>query len=65
MRKDLLKYFNAVVVDSAYEGILWLKFECKFTNFGFTVCACYLPPENSTYVRNHHEFFDTPSTNVY
>ena len=65
VRNDLLKYFNVDVLNSAYEGILWLKFECKLTNFCFSVCACYLPPENSTYVCNHHEFFDTLSTNVY
>ena len=53
------------------EGIIWIKFECKqtffffFFFFFFTICACYFPPENSTYVCTPHEFFDTLKVNEY
>ena len=64
VKKELSKNFNIDILDSTFEGILWLKFECKQTGFGFSICACYLPPENSTYVCNPHEFFNTRATNV-
>ena len=52
VKKELFKKFNIDILDSTFEGIIWLKFECKQTRFCFSTCACYLPSETSIYVCN-------------
>ena len=48
-----------------YEGVLWLEFNDKCTNYPFYACVCYLPPNNFTRQIDVCDFYDTLLSNVY
>ena len=53
------------VLDSSFEGILWLQLTNKQTQYKLCVCVCYLPPSNSSRGDISHDFFDSLKTMVY
>jgi hypothetical protein len=59
--------FNIGVLDQSFEGILWVYFNHKHSDFksNVCVCVCYLPPENSTRQVDKDVFFDTLISQVY
>ena len=58
-------HFNASVLDSSHEGILWLRLAHKSVDYSFLACVCYLVPENSTRRVNASEYFDTLLSQIY
>ena len=51
--------FKINVLDSFYEGILWVKFQCHDdANMCSLVCICYLPPSTSSRGDSSKELFD-------
>ena len=65
VHKRLLKVFSVKCIENSYEGILWIKFTGKQSKEVFTICCCYLPPENSNRGGHCEEFFDTLLSNIY
>jgi hypothetical protein len=59
IRECLFSVYNIHIVDSSYEGILWIKFTHKTSSDVFYSCVCYLPPVESTRDVNVNEFYDT------
>ena len=56
---------DILVLDSSFEGILWLQLTNKQTQYKLCVCVCYLPPSNSSRGDISHDFFDSLKTMVY
>ena len=49
--------FKVNVVNTSYEGILWVKFEHRDNpQVTFLVCVCYLPPSRSSRGDTSQEF---------
>lgn len=65
VKNELLDFYNIEVVDRNSEGILWLKFSDKFSDFLFYSCVCYLPPINSSRQIDASNFYDTLLSNIY
>lgn len=61
----LYDLFHITILDDSFEGILWINFIEKSSEFEFNICICYLPPENSTRQIDKDTFFDTLITQVY
>ena len=45
---QLYNMFDISILDSSFEGILWIKFQSKESSNAFSLCVCYLPPGNSS-----------------
>ena len=58
---QLYNMFDISILDSSFEGILWIKFQSKdiTASNAFSLCVCYLPPANSSRGDISEEFFDT------
>ncbi|CAC5415626.1 unnamed protein product [Mytilus coruscus] len=65
VKKSYYKMFDIGVLDTSFEGILWVYFKHKKSDFKFSVCVAYLPPENSTRQVDKDVFFDTLISQVY
>ena len=51
--------FKVNVVDTSYEGILWVKFEHRENpQVTLLVCVCYLPPSRSSTGNTSQEFLE-------
>lgn len=55
---SLLREFNVQIVDTSFEGILWIRLKAIAGCSSFLVCAVYLPPEKSSRGDVSQEFFD-------
>ena len=53
-----LKTFNVCVLNSDFEGILWLSLNSKTGNVAFNICVFYLPPLNSSLQIDAQKFYD-------
>ena len=59
VKDNVYNKFKVNVVDTSYEGILWVKFECRENPpVTFLVCVCYLPPSRSSRGDTSQEFFE-------
>ena len=65
LRKNLLEKFNVFVLDKSYDGILWVSFNDKISDYCFNICACYLLPHGSSIYVSAQEFYDQLLTNRY
>lgn len=65
IKENILQEFDVSVLESSYEGILWLKLIHKYDDFVLLPCVCYLPPENSSRHVDANVFFDNLLTDVY
>ena len=56
---SLLSYYSISILDSRFEGILWVQYiHIDSSNAqDFCTCVCYLPPSNSCRGDNASEFF--------
>ena len=64
-KKSICSAFNIEILDSSFEGILWLKMTNHLSNLSIYPCVCYLPPENSSRQADVHAFFDHLLTSIY
>ena len=53
--------FDIVILETTYEGILWVKFESKHDRYKSSIlmCVCYLPPSASSRGDTSKEFFES------
>ena len=58
MKSNLLQDYDASIIDSQMEGILWLKLTNKLTSQNLCLCVCYLPPSSSSRGDCAEEFLD-------
>ena len=66
IRESLLSLYNVYVMDSTFEGILWIKLVHKeYHHTSVMFCSIYLPPEGSCRGNTAHEFYDTLLSQVY
>ena len=65
IKNTILEYFNVIVCEDSYEGILWIKFSARMCDFTFLMCECYLPPIDSCRYVNGADFFDNLLGQVY
>ena len=67
IKSDLLSIYNVTVLDSSFEGSLWIQFESKNDCFkyAFCVCVCYLPPSTSCRGDISDQFFDNLATQTF
>ena len=65
VRKELLKIFDISILDKSCEGILWVSFKDRKSNYCFNVCTCYLPPHGSSRYVDAEEFYDKLLANIY
>ena len=65
VKQNFYDMLNIGVLDQSFEGVLWVYFNHKHSDFKFNVCVCYLPPENSTRQVDKDVFFDTLISQVY
>ena len=66
VKNEVCNNFHVYKLDSAYEGILWLKLTNKEqTCEELLVCSCYCPPPSSSKGNLSQEFFDQLLTTVY
>ena len=65
IKERILSAFNIEILDSEFEGILWLKMTNHLSNLSIYPCVCYLPPENSSRQADVHAFFDHLLTRIY
>lgn len=45
VKKSYYEMFDIGVLDTSFEGILWVSFKHKNSDFRFNICVAYLPPE--------------------
>ena len=63
VRLTLFDRFKVKVLDSSYEGILWVKFQSHDkVKMCFLICICYLPPHASSRGDTSQEFFEKLSS---
>ncbi|CAC5419448.1 unnamed protein product [Mytilus coruscus] len=48
IRSELFNSFDIEIIDKSVEGILWIYFNCKYSDLIFSLGMCYLPPSVST-----------------
>lgn len=66
VKNTLLAHFLASVLDSTFEGILWIKLQHRVDqDLCLHMCLCYLPPENTTRGNIAQQFFDNLLAQVY
>ena len=59
IKEELLELFNIEAVDATYEGILWIKLiAISIDTPNVKICACYLPPHDSSRGNTCQEFLD-------
>ena len=65
IKESICSAFNIEILDSSFNGILWLKVTNHLSNFSIYACVCYLPPENYFRQADVHAFFDNLLTSIY
>ena len=53
------------MIDSTYDGILWLQHKHKYSELCMFACVCYLPPNGSSRQVDVHDFFDSLLAGIY
>ena len=48
MHKSILQHFTVQVLDDSFEDILWVQIMDNNGSCVTCICACYLPPANSS-----------------
>ena len=66
IKDTVLDKYNLKLLDSHFEGILWIELRDKKNLLPrILLCVAYLPPENSSRGNSAQEFYDTLLTQVY
>ena len=66
IKVELYEQFDISLLNNEFEGILWIKFSEKFNDRNtFTICVCYLPPENSSRQVCANDFYETLLSHIY
>ena len=66
IHERVLKSFTVKVLDKTFEGILWIQLTNKHdSSVNFVLCACYLPPQDSSRGNITLEYFTTLLSQVY
>ena len=65
IKKTLLDYYDATILDNSIEDILWVKLINKETLQSVFICASYLSPEGSSRQVDPHEYFDNLLSQIY
>ena len=65
IHSHLYSSFIVDVLDKSNEGILWIYFKCKYSDFNFSIAICYLPPNESTRPNDQEKFFEDLIQQVY
>ncbi|ESO97516.1 hypothetical protein LOTGIDRAFT_152607 [Lottia gigantea] len=66
VNSEILGLYDATVLDDSKEDILWLKLSNKtLRNSDLCICACYVPPSNSTRAGDVDTFFNDLLQQVY
>lgn len=58
VKSRLLDSYSVSILESEFEGILWVQFLSLSNTENFCLCVCYLPPSNSTRGNTGDEFFN-------
>ena len=64
VKDRLFKYYSISILQSDFEGILWVQFIGLEDRESFCLCVCYLPPANSSRGNSATEFFDQLKCNI-
>ena len=56
-RNWILDEYNISLVDKSMNGIIIVNLIHKETSYGILIVGCYLPPENSLYVKDAPHFY--------
>lgn len=62
---NILDSFNVDFIDSEFEGLMWLKFKSKLSNFTLVLALCYIPPVESCRALDSDLYFQKLSQQVY
>ena len=66
VKTELCVEYDICELDSETEGILWIRFTSKSNSENvFSLCVCYLPPENSSRHVCVNEFYEALLSKVY
>ena len=67
VKDNLLSWYSISIIDSQFEGIIWLQFIHLDASIAqdFCICVCYLPPSNSCRGDNASEFFAHLNSTIY
>lgn len=65
VKNELMSLYNVSILDATVEDILWLKFSSENCAENIVICACYLPPSESTRVNDPDIFYSTLLEQVY
>lgn len=66
VKNEILKDYDAAILDCSFEGILWLRLIDKGDiNFYINICFAYLSPEGSSRCNIAQEFYDMLLSQVY
>ncbi|VDI14403.1 Hypothetical predicted protein [Mytilus galloprovincialis] len=65
IRSELFNSFDIEIIDKSVEGILWIYFNCKYSDLTFSLGICYLPPSISTRLNDQEKFFENLLHQVY
>ena len=65
IKNKLIEYYNIEILESSFEGILWLSLKSKESQRNLTICVCYLPPLNSSRQIDAQSFYDCLLTSYY
>ncbi|VDI15074.1 Hypothetical predicted protein [Mytilus galloprovincialis] len=65
IRLNLYDSFYVVIQDRSVEGIMWICFKGKHSDFNFSVAICYLPPTDSSRPSDQEKFLNDLLQQVY
>ena len=66
LKNQLLKEYDATILDRTFEGILWVRLCAKNDiSFSIKICVAYLTPEGSSRGNVAQEFYDMLLSQVY
>ena len=65
IKNSILEDFDVDILESSFEGILWLSLKSKLKKQNLNICVCYLPPLNSSRQIDAQSFYDCLLTSVY
>jgi hypothetical protein len=60
-----LDHYNATVLDSSVEGILWVQLASKQGDVKWNICVVYLPPHGSSRNMDASAFFEDLHTQIF
>lgn len=65
MKSEIVELYSVHIIEKSFEGIIWLRFTDKLSDFSFLVCGIYLPPERYSRGDTSQQFYDALLTQFY